>query len=347
MPETFDVVVALDRLPRVSLAPWATPVHPLDRLRAALGGPEKCPRLLIKRDDLNGVALGGNKLRKLEFLVADALAKGADTLLTAGAAQSNHARQTAAVGAMHDLTTFLVLRGPEPRKFTGNLVLDDWFGAHLYFAEPGQDVTERMAWMAEELTKVGKRPYAIPIGGSNPIGTTGYVRAAVELREQGVEPDHLVVATGSGGTQAGLEVGVRLAGMKTRVVGVGVANPDTTSWNVDVSNLANATAARLGAVGFALSPDDIECAMEYMGPKYGEPTIECWEAIRFLACTEGVFVDPVYSGKALAALLDWIKKGRFASTETVLFWHTGGTPALFAERERSPEEMHLPGDAPA
>jgi D-cysteine desulfhydrase family pyridoxal phosphate-dependent enzyme len=338
-----DLAVLLTTQPRVVLTPWATPLHPLDRLRDALGGPSKCPRLLIKRDDLNAVALGGNKLRKLEYLLADAQAQNADTLLTAGAAQSNHARQTAAVGAMHGLTTFLVLRGPEPRRFSGNLILDDWFGAHLYFAEPGQDVTERMAWMAGELTKIGRRPYAIPIGGSNPVGATGYVRAAWEMAvEQGVEPDHLVVATGSGGTQAGLEVGVRLLGLKTKVVGVGVANPDTTDWPTDIANLANATAAHLGADGFSLAPGDVECGMEYMGPTYGEPTIECWEAIRFLACTEGVFVDPVYSGKALAALLDWVRKGRFAPTETVLFWHTGGTPSLFVERERTPGDLPEP-----
>lgn len=316
------------RRERLALAP--TPLHPLDRLRDALGGAGKIPRLLLKRDDLNGVALGGNKLRKLEFLLGDALEQGCDTLLTAGAAQSNHCRQTAAVGVMYGLETHLCLRGPEPEKHTGNLILDDWLGATLHFAEPGQDVSVFMAGVAEEARGRGRKPYVIPIGGSNAVGATGYVAAAAELAAQAPEADYVVVATGSGGTQAGLEVGVRAPGVKTRVIGVGVAEPDTVSWNVDVANLANATAERLG-LNIHLTPDDIECPMDWLGPKYAAPTPECDAAIRLLARTEGVFLDPVYSGKAFAALLDWCRRGRFRPEETVVFWHTGGAPALFAE----------------
>jgi D-cysteine desulfhydrase family pyridoxal phosphate-dependent enzyme len=320
----------LNRLPRVPLALAPTPLHPLDRLRDALGGPERVPRLLIKRDDLNGVALGGNKLRKLEWLLGDAQAQGCDTLITAGAAQSNHCRQTAAVGAMYGMETHLCLRGPEPDHRTGNLILDDWLGAHLHFAPPGASVSDAMLPLAEALRAKGRKPYVIPIGGSNAVGAVGYVAAVAEMAGQGDAPDYLVVATGSGGTQAGQEVGVRLLGLPTKVIGIGVAEPDTVSWNVDVANLANAVAERLGTE-LRLSSDEIECPMDWMGPHYAAPTPSCEDAIRFLARTEGVFADPVYSGKALDALLDGCRSGRFAPNETVVFWHTGGTPALFAE----------------
>lgn len=325
MPDT-----ALGGLPRIELALAPTPLHALNRLRDTLGGPERVPRLLIKRDDLNGVALGGNKLRKLEFLLGDALARGADTLITAGAAQSNHCRQTAAVGAMYGLETHLCLRGPAPETHTGNLILDDWLGAALHFAEPGTDVSRLMEPLAEALKEQGRRPYSIPIGGSNAVGSVGYTRAAWEIADECPEADYIVVATGSGGTQAGLEVGVRRAGVATKVLGVGVAGPDTTSWNADVSSLANAIAAHLKDSSFALTPGDIECPMDWMGPHYAAPTPACESAIRLLARTEGVFLDPVYSGKAFAALLDWVRQGRFGPQETVVFWHTGGTPALFA-----------------
>ena len=322
---------ALDRLPRVSLGLHPTPLHPLERLRDQFGGPAKAPRLLIKRDDLNGTALGGNKLRKLEYLVADAQARGCDTLITAGATQSNHCRQTAAVGAMVGLEVHLCLRGPEPPHRTGNLVLDDWLGARLHFAAPGADVSALMAPLADDLRARGRRPYLIPIGGSNPVGAAGYVAAARELLAQCPDATHLIVATGSGGTQAGLEVGARLSGRTVRVNGVGVAEPDTVSWNVDVANLANATAERLGRSDLRLTPGDVECPMDWMGPHYAAPTEACEDALRRLARTEGIFVDPVYSGKALAALLDWLRAGRFTPSDTVVFWHTGGTPALFAE----------------
>jgi D-cysteine desulfhydrase family pyridoxal phosphate-dependent enzyme len=323
-------VEALNRLPRIPLALSPTPLHPLDRLREVFGGPGRAPRLLIKRDDLNGVALGGNKLRKLEWLLGDARAQGCDTLLTAGAAQSNHCRQTAAVGAIYGLETHLCLRGPEPERHTGNLILDDWLGAHLHFAPPGASVSDALLPLAERLRSQGRKPYIIPIGGSNAVGSVGYVAAVAELVGQGDPPDYLVVATGSGGTQAGLEVGVRLLGLPTKVIGVGVGEPDTVSWQVDVANLANAVAERLGT-DLRLSPDDIECPMDWMGPHYAAPTDACETAIRLLARTEGIFADPIYSGKALAALIDWCRSRRFTPNETVVFWHTGGVPALFAE----------------
>lgn len=322
----------LDALPRVPLGLHPTPLHEMPRLRELLGGAGKIPRLLLKRDDLNGVALGGNKLRKLEYLVADAEARGCDTLLTAGAAQSNHCRQTAAVAAMRQMDCHLCLRGPEPPKRTGNLVLDDWLGAHLHFAEPGAEVSLLMETVAGELSARGRRPYQIPIGGSNAVGALGCVAATRELLAQGVGSAYLVVATGSGGTQAGLEVGVRLFGLRpAKVIGIGVAEPATVSWNVDVANLANAVSERLGANLRPLTPDQIECPMDWMGPRYGEPTPAGDDALRLLTRAEGVFLDPVYTAKAFAALLDMVRQNRFAPTDTVVFWHTGGTPALFAE----------------
>lgn len=326
---TPNLADSLARLPRASLCLLPTPVHPLERLRTALGGAATAPQLLIKRDDLTGPALGGNKLRKLEFLLADAELQGADVLLTAGAAQSNHCRQTAAVGAMYGIETHLCLRGPEPEPHTGNLILNDWLGATLHFAAPGASVSEYMMNLARELGAQGRKAYPIPIGGSNAIGAAGYAAAVFELRAQGIEPDYIVVATGSGGTQAGLEVGVRLAGVKTRVLGIGVAEPDTTSWEDDVSALANAVAEHLGE-SIRLSPADIHCPIDWMGPRYGTPTDAGQEALRTLARTEGIFLDSVYSAKAFAALLDYCRAGRFAPTETVLFWHTGGAPSLFA-----------------
>jgi 1-aminocyclopropane-1-carboxylate deaminase/D-cysteine desulfhydrase-like pyridoxal-dependent ACC family enzyme len=274
--------------------------------------------------------MGGNKLRKLEFLLGDALAQGCDTLITAGAAQSNHCRQTAAVGAMYGLETHLCLRGPEPATHTGNLILDDWLGARLHFAPPGASVTEAMLPLADELRTLGKTPYLIPIGGSNAVGSVGYAVAMVEMAEQGTVPNYIVVATGSGGTQAGMEVGVRLAGLPTKIIGIGVSEPDGVSWGDDVAHIANGIAARLGS-NLALPPDEIECPMDWMGPQYGVPTPECMVAIRLLAQTEGIFFDPVYSGKAMAALLDMVRGGRFRPTDTIVFWHTGGGPSLFAE----------------
>jgi len=321
---------SLDALPRVPLGLHPTPLHEMPRLRERLGGATKVPRLLLKRDDLNGVALGGNKLRKLEYLVADAEAQKADVLITAGAAQSNHCRQTAAVAAMRGMECHLCLRGPEPNKRTGNLILDDWLGARLHFAEPRTNVSVLIETVAGELSAQGRRPYQIPIGGSNAVGATGYVAAARELAAQRPNATHLVVATGSGGTQAGLEVGARLFGLGAKVIGIGVAEPDTVSWNADVANLANAVAARLNA-DLHLAPADIECPMAWMGPRYGDPTPAGNDAIRLLARTEGIFLDPVYSAKAFAALLDMVRQNRFAPADTVVFWHTGGTPALFAD----------------
>ena len=328
MPDGADGFAGL---PRVALGLHPTPLHEMPNLRAALGGPAKAPRLLVKRDDLNGMALGGNKARKLEWLLGEARAQGCDTLITAGAAQSNHCRLTAADAAICGMEAHLCLRGPAPDRHTGNLVLDDLLGARLHFSPPGADVSAAMAPLAAELRAAGRRPYVIPIGGSNPVGAAGYAWAAArELAAQCPEADFVVVPTGSGGTQAGLEVGTRVAGLRAKVLGVGIAAPDTVSWNVDVAHLANGVAERLG-VPLSFRPDEIECPMDWMGPHYGTPTPEGEAALQLLARREGIFVDPVYSAKALAALVDWVRAGRFSPSDTVVFWHTGGLPALFAE----------------
>jgi L-cysteate sulfo-lyase len=276
----------LNQPPRVRLLDAPTPLHPLDRLRTLLGGEAKCPRLFIKRDDLTWVGGGGNKLRKLEYLLGEAQAQGCDVLMTAGAAQSNHCRQTAAVGAMYGLETHLCLRGPVPEKHTGNLILNDWLGAHLHFTRPGEDVSVFMEKQADELRAAGRKPYLIPIGGSNAVGSVGFVAAAEELQWQmsvgNITASALIIATGSGGTQAGLEIGTRLFCPDVKVVGVGVAGPDTVSWNVDVANLANGVAERLGR-DLRLTPDDIECPMDWMGPRYAAPTSWGEDAIRLLA----------------------------------------------------------------
>lgn len=318
-----DFGTALDALPRVRLAPGPTPLQPLSRLRDHLGGPSRVPHLLIKRDDLNGIALGGNKLRKLEFLVADALAQHCDTLLTAGAAQSNHCRLTAAVGAMYGLETHLCLRGPKPERYTGNLALDEWLGAFLQFALPGQNVSNFMRDVAEALRANGQTPYVIPIGGSNAVGALGYVEAIREFVGQHPGPASIVVPVGSGGTMAGLIAGGRLFAPAGKVFGVGVALPNTDSWQTDVSQLANETLHLLGD-GSNVSPQEVECPMDWMGPRYGEPTPEGNAAIQMLARTEGIFLDPVYTGKAFAALLHWIKEDRFKPTDQIIF----GIPAV-------------------
>jgi D-cysteine desulfhydrase len=326
----FSLQQALEHLPHERFALTPTPIHALARLPEHLPSLSSFPQLWIKRDDLNGVALGGNKLRKLEWLLGDALSQGCDTLITAGAAQSNHCRQTAGVGAMYSMEVHLCLRGPEPKTDTGNLILDKWLGAHLHFAAMGTNVSDSMPPLAERLRAEGRRPYLIPIGGSNAVGAVGYVAAVQELIEQGIIPDFIVVATGSGGTHAGIEVGVRLLQLPTTVIGIGVATPDGVSWQQDIAQLATETAQRLGSSETWL-PEQIECPMDWMGPYYGAATDSCTHSLRLLARSEGVFLDPVYSGKAMAGLLAMIELGRFPSNASVLFWHTGGAPALFAE----------------
>ena len=318
-------------LPRTSLGFFPTPLHPLPNLSARLGGPGRGPALWVKRDDQTGLATGGNKTRKLEFLVAEAQRQQADTLITVGAPQSNHARQTAAAAAKAGLRSALVLRGTPPTDRTGNILLDDLVGAETFWAG-ARPLDEVASEVEAELRARGQRPYLIPLGGSNPIGAAGYAVAMLEFIEQsqalGIHFDAIVFATSSGGTHSGLALGARLGGFADRVLGISVDHPADHLVPLLVE-LANATAVHIGeSVHFAAQ--DFEVNDGYLGGGYavlGEPERE---AIRLCAQTEGLLVDPVYTGRAMAGLIDLIRKGEFKAGQNVLFWHTGGTSALFA-----------------
>ncbi|MBI3002851.1 MAG: D-cysteine desulfhydrase family protein [candidate division NC10 bacterium] len=298
----------------------------MPRLSAALGG----PRLWIKRDDLTGFALGGNKVRKLEFLLADALCERADTLLTAGSLQSNHARVTAAAAAAAGLACHLVLSGSGLEPLLGNAALDALLGATLHVVADPSARGPRLTRLAEELRRAGRKPYLIPLGGSVPLGALGYVLA---LREVGEECERreirlaaIVVGSSSGGTHGGLEAGRRLLGWNVRLVGVSADEP------APVLREASATLARkaLALLGRreSVQPGQLTVLAEYAGDGYGTPTPASREAMALFAQTEGIFLDPTYTAKAAAGLLDLVRRGAFRAGEDVLFWHTGGLPPL-------------------
>ncbi len=299
----------------------------LPRLTALLRGPQ----LWVKRDDQTGLATGGNKARKLEFLVAEALAQGADTLVTCGAAQSNHARQTAAAAARFGLACALVLRGRPPAQAQGNLLLDRLLGAEIIWAEDAP-LMERLEEVAESLRAQGRRPYVVPYGGSNPVGACGYVAAMEELLAQaaraGVSFDHIVLASSSGGTQAGLMVAARALGYRGRILGISVDLP-AGPLRQRMAELAAATADHLGLL-LSFAPEDFAVEDGYLGGGYGVIGDLEREAIYLLARTEGMLLDPVYTGRAFGGLIDLIRRGAFSPQERVLFWHTGGIAGLFA-----------------
>jgi len=317
----------LTTLPRTSLGFFPTPLHPLPNLSARLGG----PALWVKRDDQTGLATGGNKTRKLEFLVADALQQRADTLITVGAPQSNHARQTAAAAAKSGLKAALVLRGSAPPDRTGNILLDDLVGADIFWAGT-RPLNEAAAEVAAELSARGQRPYLIPLGGSNPIGAVGYATAMLEFVEQiktiGTTFDAIVFATSSGGTQSGLALGAKLSGYTGRILGISVDH-QADQLVPRLVELANATAQHSGEA-ITFSAQDFEVNDHYLGGGYAVMGKPEREAIQLCAQTEGLLVDPVYTGRALAGLIDLTRVGEFKARQNVLFWHTGGTPALFA-----------------
>lgn len=318
-----------DAIPRLRFAHLPTPIEALPRLSQRLDG----PRLLVKRDDQTGLATGGNKARKLEFLAATAQAEGAGTLVTGGAVQSNHCRQTAAAAARVGLRCVLVLRGDPPAgTLEGNLLLDQLVGAEVRF--DSRPVAEALSAAVESLRAVGWRPYLVPYGGSNAIGASGYVAAMEELmgqlQERGERVDHIVFASSSGGTQAGMAVGARALDFQGQVVGISVDRP--ADWlREHLSALANDTAAHL-KLDLAFTANDFVVNSDYVGGGYGVMSDLEQNAIHTLAQTEGLLLDPVYTGRAFGGLLDLIEKGTFGRDETVLFWHTGGTPALFASR---------------
>ncbi|MGC9335255.1 MAG: D-cysteine desulfhydrase family protein [Anaerolineae bacterium] len=315
-----------DDLPRVAIAHLPTPLEPLPRLTALLDGPE----LWVKRDDLTGLATGGNKTRKLEFLVADALKHTADTLITCGAAQSNHARQTAAAAARFGLDCFLVLRGEMPADVRGNLLIDQLVGAEVVWTED-RSLDQRMRDVAGELHDEGHRPYIVPYGGSNPVGASGYVAAMEELilqcEEQNLAFDRIVFASSSGGTQAGLVVGAEALGYGGRILGISVDLQADALRRV-LADLATATAEHL-ALAMSLVTEDFAVNDDYLGGGYGVVGELEQEAIRTVGQLEGLLLDPVYTGRAFGGLFDMIRGGGFRRDEKVLFWHTGGTGGLF------------------
>jgi D-cysteine desulfhydrase family pyridoxal phosphate-dependent enzyme len=320
----------IEKLPRFTLAHLPTPIEKLPRLSRELGG----PGLLVKRDDQTGLALGGNKARKLEFLVGDALAQGADTLVTVGAAQSNHCRQTAAAAAKAGLQCELILNGTKPDLPGGNLLLNHLFGAREHWIDRSQRA-EKLRELGDELRAQGRKPYLITVGGSNGIGATGYVIAMIELMDQlrasGQGVDHILFGTSSGGTQAGIELGARLTGFKGRLHGLSIDKnePEHLEYESEVAQIASECAAYIGS-DVRLTRNDIKVVYGYMGEGYGMVGALEREAIGLMARYEGIVLDPVYAGRAFGALLDLIRKGVFKRDETVLFWHTGGAPALFA-----------------
>ncbi len=323
----------LSRFPRVRLCHAPTPLEPMPRLSEALGG----PTLWVKRDDCTGLATGGNKTRKLDFLMGEALARGADCVVTQGAVQSNHARQTAAAAARLGLDCVVLLERRVPDtgddyERTGNVFLDQMFGAEVRFCAAGGDMNAAAEAIGEELAAAGRKPYVIPGGGSNPTGALGYVSCAMEMLQQandmGLRIDHVVHATGSAGTQAGLVVGFAGTNSGIPVLGISVRQPREKQEQA-VHALAERTAEHAGVAG-GIARDAVVADGGYVGPGYGQPTPEMVEAIRLLARTEGLLLDPVYSGKGMAGLIGLIRAGRFTAGENVVFVHTGGAVALFA-----------------
>jgi D-cysteine desulfhydrase family pyridoxal phosphate-dependent enzyme len=323
----------MKKLPRIKFAHLPTVVEPLPRLSSALGG----PRILVKRDDQTGLAFGGNKTRKLEFLLAEAYANGARTLITAGADQSNHCRQTAAAAARHGFECILVLTLPQggvradspDSGVTGNLLLDRLLGAEIIWS-PHSERDQALQLAFQEAWEAGRRPYLIPYGGSNPTGAAAYVFAMQELMGQHERLDWIVFPSSSGGTQAGLVLGAHLFNYEGRVLGISV-DERADVLKARVAELANETAELLG-VDLSIGSDDVLVDDAYLGGGYGVLGEPEREALRLFALHEGLFLDPVYTGRAAAGLIDLIRKGFFSSQDTVLFWHTGGTPALFAGR---------------
>lgn len=309
--------------PRLRLGTLPTPVEPLPRLSARLG----C-QLFVKRDDMTGIAFGGNKVRKLEFVLADALAHGAKTIITVGAVQSNHCRITAALSAKLGLHCILVLSGSPPENPNGNLLLDYLLGTEIVWSTREQR-DEMLKQTFDEAWAAGKRPFLIPLGASTPVGTLGYLEGFREFIQQGVEVDWIVVASSSAGTQAGLVLGAIQAGWNGRILGISIDHKASVLQDM-VAELAMETADRVRQK-VRISRDMIRVSADYLGDGYGFMGQSEKDAIQLFAREEGLFLDPVYTGRAAAGMLDLAANGFFKPHERILFWHTGGTPALFAD----------------
>ena len=322
---------AIEQIPRLKLTSLPTACHRLNNLSTLVGGPD----LYIKRDDVMELAHGGNKTRKLEFALQEALDLGAHAVVTQGGLQSNHVRQTCSGAARVGLEAHVVLSNPVPTmeaelKRSGNFLMDQLMGAHIYLVD--SDRRGRVAEVINQLEAAGKRPYDIPAGASNGIGSLGYVNAAAELiaqwRQMDIQPSHIVTATGSCGTQAGLLMGLRYFGnTSTQVVGISVSgNADAT--RARMRNVLNLICDRTGIAKDFIKDDDIIVDDSYVGPGYGRPTAAGIAAIRTVGRSEGIILDPVYTGKAMSALLDNVRSGAWPDARDVVFLHTGGAPAI-------------------
>ena len=312
-------------IPRLNFAHLPTPIETLPRLSEALGG----PRLLIKRDDQTGLAFGGNKTRKLEFLVAEARDQGAKTLISGGALQSNHCRQTAAAAARFGFECILVLTGDIPEQASANLLLDRLFGARIVCVADRKDRDKILQQTFDDAAEKGNRPYLVPYGGSSPTGALGYAFAVKEMMEQDVHADWIVFATSSGGTHAGLVLGQRVFGYKGKLLGI--STDESEEWlRTHVSELASSASEKLGT-RIEVTPSEVLANADYCKAGYGVLTEQERKAIHLFAKHEALLLDPVYTGRAAAGMIDLIRKKFFKKNETVLFLHTGGQPALFAD----------------
>jgi D-cysteine desulfhydrase len=324
----------LAQFPRKRYTPTYTPIEKLEHLSKALGGPS----IYIKRDDLLGLTAGGNKTRKLEFLVADALEKGADTLITCGGIQSNHCRLTLAAAVKENMKCILVLEeglltDSEP-NFNGNYFLYHLLGAEKVKVVPnGTDLMKEMQQAAKQVKEKGHTPYIIPVGGSNPIGATGYATCAQEILaqsfDQGISINAVVCVSGSGGMHAGLLTGFCGNQSNIPVIGINVSRGKAEQ-EEKVFQLVKETSAHIG-IPSSIPREAVTCYDEYVGPGYAIPTPEMVEAVKLMARTEGILLDPVYTGKAAAGLIDLIQKGFFKPEDNILFVHSGGSPALYAK----------------
>ncbi len=314
-------------LPMIPLFPAPSPIQEMDGLRRALGGG---PRLLVKRDDALPFAFGGNKVRKMQLVAADAISAGADTLITSGGIQSNHARVTAAAAAKLGLRCILVVNGSQPDRPTGNALLDGLLGAEVRYVDDRSWRAPGMQAAADELRKAGRKPYIIPIGASTPLGACGFVSAAAELRAQ-VEtpPDFILHSTSSGGTQAGLIAGCLSAMPGTTIIGVS-ADESAASLEGTIKDLLLGMPVLLGMPKGHFNDARVAVDDRFVGGGYGVPTEESRAAIELLARTEAIFLDPTYTAKAMAGLIARIRAGEFREDQTILFWHTGGQVGLFA-----------------
>lgn len=311
-------------IPRVRFAHLPTPIEAMPRLSNLLAG----PRLFVKRDDQTGLGMGGNKARKLEFVLGEALVAGARTLITVGGIQSNHCRQTAAMAAKFGFKCILVLSGIEPEIPNGNLLLDNLFGATVVWTtREKREAT--LEWVFQQSQENGEKPFLIPLGASTPVGTLGYVEAMRELQSQHSHFDWIILASSSGGTQAGLVLGAAITLWKGKILAISIDHTVEDLQNT-VATLANQAAVILEEK-VTIMPQEVMVNADYLGAGYaiaGEPELE---AIRLFAENEGLLLDPVYTGRAAAGMIDLIRKGIFKKSEKILFWHTGGSPALFAQ----------------